>query len=143
MNGNSISADLYDENELIVFDDGIFGFEEIKRYLPLPMDGEASDFICLLNVDDDNVSFVLVNPFSIMENYNPKLTAEDYKKLGTNDEEKLSYYAICVMKEVPQDSTVNLKCPIVVNTVTRKSVQVILQTDDYNFRHKFSELKKG
>ncbi len=134
---------MYEENELIIFDEGLFGFEECRKYLPLPIDQDNSDFILLLSVEDENLSFVIVNPFALMEEYRPSLSADDYKKVGTDNEDDLAYYAVCVIGDVPEKSTINLKCPIVVNVRTRRAVQVILQGSGYGFRHSFRELKKG
>ncbi len=132
----------YDESELVIFDEGIFGFEDYKKFLPLPIDEENHDFLCLLSVEDEHLSFIIANPFSIYPCYSPILSKDDFKKLGTDREEELSYFTICVVGNVPENSTLNLKCPIVVNSKTRKAVQVILQTEDYSLRHKISDLKK-
>ncbi len=140
MEGQELQS-FYTEEELIIFEEGIFGFEDKKRFLPLPMEEGNDDFLCLLSVDDENVSFLIVNPFSLKGDYEPKLAKEDYERLQVEDDEYLSFYNICVMKETVDDSTVNLKCPVVVNTNTRKAVQVILQTDQYKFKHTLRELK--
>ncbi len=140
---NRLDENSYDKDGLITFDEGIFGFEDKKEFLPLMIDESEEDFIYLLSVEDENISFVLVNPFSIMPGYDPVLAEADYKNLKTEDDADLSFYCICVMSEDAASSTVNLKCPIVVNAKTRKAVQVILQTDSYKFKHLFSELVKG
>ncbi len=132
----------YDENELVIFEEGLFGFEDCKKFLPLPIDESESDFLCLVSVEDDDLSFIIANPFAILPNYNPILSKDDYSKLDTENEQILSYYSICVVGNEPENSTLNLKCPIVVNTETRKAVQVILQSGEYNFRHKISDLRE-
>ncbi len=129
-------------NECIEFEDGVFGFEDKKKFLPV-MAEEGSDAILYLqSMEDENLSFIIMNPFMLKEDYNPALTREDYEKLGTSSEEELSYYVFCVIGERAQDSTVNLKCPIVVNNVTRKARQVILESEEYGFRHSLKEFKK-
>ncbi len=138
----SEQARSYDEKDLIIFEEGLFGFEDCRKFIPLPMEG-IDDFISLLSVEEEYLSFVLVNPFLVKKDYNPQLSKEDYKKLGTESEENLSYYSICVIKEVAKDSTINLKSPIVVNVATRKAIQTILNDDQYGFRHSISELIGG
>ncbi len=134
---------LYQKSELIIFEDGLFGFEEFCEYLPLPIDEGNNDILSLQSVDDEELSFIIMNPFTLLPTYSPKLSEEDYKKLGSDKEEELSYYTICVISEQIDNSTINLKCPIVVNATNRKAIQTILQTEDYSFRHSFNELKKG
>ena len=80
-----------------------------------------------------------MNPFRLMPDYDPVLKPEDYERLGTDQEELLSYYVISVIRSTPEESTVNLKCPVVVNSVTRKAIQVILESGAYRFRHSLSE----
>ncbi len=132
----------YNEDELIIFDEGILGFEEYKKYIPLAVDDDSGNIISLESVDDDNLTFLLLNPFALNFNYNPILDKDDYKKLETNNDEDLSFYAICVLSDDVEKITVNLKCPIVVNAVTRKAFQVILQSDEYSLRHSFKSLAK-
>ncbi len=140
---NRLDESSYDRDHLITFEEGMFGFEENKEFLPLQIDEADPNFIYLLSVDDENISFVLVNPFSVMAGYDPILSKSDYKSLGTDNDEDLSFYCICVMSEDLGSSRVNLKCPVVVNVKTRKAVQVILQTDIYKLKHYLKDLAGG
>ncbi len=132
----------FNEEDLIIFDEGILGFEEYKRFLPLPIGENSGNIISLESVDDENLTFLLLNPFALNIDYNPKLEKEDYKKLKTDKDEDLSFYVICVLANDIEKVTINLKCPIVVNALTRKAFQVILQTDEYSLRHSFKSLAK-
>ncbi len=133
-----LNPEKYDTSEVITFIEGIFGFEEHKEFLPLPIDEEKGDILSLVSVEDDDLSFVIFNPFVINKDYNPILTKEDYKKLQTNEDEDLSFFVICSLADTLSESTVNFKCPLVVNVKTRKAVQVILQNEEYTFRHKLN-----
>lgn len=129
----------YTKKELITFKEGLFGFESQKDFLPIPFEAEDDAVLCLQSVAQRDVSFIVMNPFRLDPEYSPALRPEDYTRLGTKDEEKLSYYVICVIWDTPEESTVNLKCPVVVNSDTRQAVQVILEDDRYRFRHSLSE----
>lgn len=96
----------------------------------------------LLSVEDESLSFVIMNPFLLVSNYAPRLPEDIYKKLEAEDEADLSFYVICVVGDSPEDSTVNFKCPIVVNTASRKAVQVILESEEYRFRHTLRDIGK-
>lgn len=133
----------YEKEELICFSEGLFGFEEYKEYLPLPMEDDDDAVLCLLSTDDENLSFIIMNPFRLMKDYSPVLPGDVYKKLGTSNEDDLSFYVLCVVADPAEESTVNLKCPIVVNTVNRKAIQVILETDKYQFRHSLKNLENS
>ena len=128
----------FSEEELIRFEEGLFGFENRKDFLPVPFE-EEDTILCLQSIEDRDLSFILMNPFRLMPDYDPVLKPDDYERLGTDQEELLSYYVISVIRSTPEESTVNLKCPVVVNSVTRKAIQVILESGAYRFRHSLSE----
>ncbi|MCP1102544.1 flagellar assembly factor FliW [Aequitasia blattaphilus] len=130
------------DERTIYFPEGILGFGEFHEYLPIPMSEEDDGVINLQSAEDENLSFVIMNPFFLKEDYNPQILKSDYKKLGTTSEEDLSYYVICVVREPVGESTINLKCPIVVNIKNRKALQVILEDEQYAMRHLLKEFKK-
>ena len=130
------------ERQYIEFKEGIFGFEEEKKFLPVMLEDGSDAVLYLQSVVNPELSFIIMNPFMLDEEYKPVLSEEDYRKLGTADEKELSYYVFCVIANEAKESTVNLKCPIVVNHVTRQARQVILSSDKYGFRHLLKEFEK-
>ena len=142
MRNENIKKDISEKSQYIEFKEGIFGFEEEKKFLPVMFEDGSDAVLYLQSIRNEKLSFVVMNPFMLKEDYNPVLSEEDYKKLGTSDEKDLSYYVFCVIANVAEESTVNLRCPIVVNHVTRQAVQVILGSDEYGFRHPLKEFEK-
>lgn len=127
------------EEEFIHFSDGLFGFTHLKHYIPLAFQDNSDAIICLQSVEDLGVSFILMNPFQLFDDYSPVLSEEDKRHLDLSDQEDaVSYYVICVIHDSMDNSTVNLKCPIAVNTINRKARQVILDNPLYTFRHPVS-----
>lgn len=129
--------------DYIEFPDGLFGFEQSTKFIPLMVEEDSDAVLLLQNMENEELTFVVMNPFMLCEEYNPVLSAEDYAKLETTNDEELSFYVICVVKDDMEESTVNLKCPIVVNVITKKARQVILESKEYKFRHYLKEFKKG
>ena len=127
----------YEEENLILFPDGLFGFPELKRYLFLNLndDGEDDSMLLMLSVDKCEVGFVLINPQFLCPGYSPALTPEELAFLGAREEGDLSCYAICVVHNNYLDTAVNLKCPLVINPETRQGIQVILENSSYGCRH--------
>ena len=142
MGNENIKKDISEKSQYIEFKEGIFGFEEEKKFLPVMFEDGSDAVLYLQSIRNEKLSFVVMNPFMLKEDYNPVHSEEDYKKLGTSDEKDLSYYVFCVIANVAEESTVNLRCPIVVNHVTRQAVQVILGSDEYGFRHPLKEFEK-
>ncbi|CUX49644.1 flagellar assembly protein FliW [Clostridium sp. C105KSO13] len=137
-----MKSSLFMEEELIYFREGLFGFEEYKTFIPLPVDETSDAVLCLQSTEDPELSFIIMNPFYLKEDYRPVLSSADYKKLGTEDVSLLSFYVVCVIGNSSEKSTVNLKCPIAVNTGNRQAVQVILASEEYRMRHTLNEFRK-
>ena len=126
----------YDPSDLIHFPDGVFGFTELHEYLPICFNEEEdSTMLLYLSIDNPNIGFVIINPFALDPNYDPRLSEEEIQYLGAKDENSLVFYVICVLKENYLDNTVNMKCPLVINPETRTGMQVIMHNSSYGFRH--------
>ena len=135
----------FNEESVIEFPEGLFGFEECTKFVPISMDDQSDAIISLESLDDEDISFIAMNPFMLTDDYEPKLSEIDKEKLDYDNEEDLSFYVLAVVKQPTEESTVNLKCPIVVNAIKKKGIQVILNGDTYDFRHTLKELaeKRG
>jgi flagellar assembly factor FliW len=132
----------YEENEMIHIINGLFGFETYTKYLPLPFHEEDDSMISLQNLEDETLSFILMNPFMIYPDYAPELSQEDLKELGASSIEDISFYVISVIREPIDTSTVNLKAPLIVNALNRKAKQIILEQPEYSFRHILNRTNK-
>lgn len=129
----------YEESDLVFFPEGLYGFCHLKYYIPLPLDDGEGTLLSLQSAEEPDISFVIINPFSICPEYTPRLSPEDMKKLSLTSSEHASYYLICVMKDSLLKSTVDLRCPIVVNPENRNAVQVILDDSNYQFRQSLKD----
>ncbi|MFG6331752.1 MAG: flagellar assembly protein FliW [Lachnospiraceae bacterium] len=125
----------YEEENLITFADGLFGFPALKRYLFLALDEEDDSMLLMQSVEDSNVGFALINPYILCPDYAPELTPQELSCLKVSDQEELSYYSVCVIHSDYLENTVNLKCPLVINPETRQGIQVILENSPYGCRH--------
>jgi flagellar assembly factor FliW len=129
----------YEAEDILKFANGLFGFEDEKEFLLLPFEGSGENLLCLQSVQTQELAFVAVNPLSLCPNYDPVLQAEELKTLGVTHSHDLGYYALCAVKNPVAQSTVNLKCPIAVNPLTRQAQQVILESSQYQMRHPLAE----
>ena len=132
----------YDKNEAIHIINGLIGFEAYTEYLPIPFHEDSDSLISLQRLEDETLSFILMNPFGILADYSPSLSDEELKELDAEASEDLSYYVVCVMRDSVAESTVNLKAPLVVNARTRQARQIILDQSEYTFRHVLGDMMK-
>ena len=129
----------YEESDLIHFTDGLFGFNDLKDYIPLVLDeNEDNTILMLQSIENADIAFVIINPFSLDPDYNPVLSPEELSYLGVKSENDLSYYVICALRKNHLENTVNMKAPVVINPDKRIGMQVILNQSEYEFRKKLS-----
>jgi len=130
----------YQESDLITFPDGLFGFPNLKYYLLLCLTEGDDTVLLMLSTERPEIVFAIVNPLIFCKDYSPSLTAAELSFLGAENMDELSCYTICRIISVKDylQNTVNLKCPLVINPVTRVGMQLILSDPAYEFRHPFN-----
>lgn len=132
----------YAEEDVLSFPKGLFAFEEETEFLLLPFSGSNGTLLCLQSCATPQLAFVAMNPFSLDNSYTPVLQPEELEYLKVGDSRELCYYVLCVVKNPVSNSTVNMKCPVVVNEDTRRCMQVILDGDDYHMKHLLAEFEE-
>ncbi|MCL2539705.1 MAG: flagellar assembly protein FliW [Oscillospiraceae bacterium] len=129
-------------DEILHFKRGLFGFEDMTSFTLIPFEEENdASFLCLQSTEDEELAFILFNPFFIDPDYNPKLQKEDIDDLKIGDKTPVAFLAITVIYEKFEDSTANMKCPIVINNDTRQAKQLILE-QDFSMRRRINALQK-
>ena len=129
----------YSPEDVLEFPNSLFGFESERQFLLLPFSGSQGNMLCLQSVAAPSPAFILMNPFSLKPDYAPVLSKEELKLMGVSQSHELCYYVMCVAKEPVGESTVNLRCPVVVNPELHRAAQVILDTEEYHMRHRLDE----
>lgn len=130
-----------EEKEAIQFPDGIPGFQEEKRFMLLPFADSNNTMLCLQSVETPMLAFVLLDPFSLLPDYQPDLQREDLERFEVQSGEQLYFYVLCTMRTPISSSTVNLRCPIAINPNTLVAHQVFLDADKYEMRHLLSSFE--
>lgn len=129
--------------DFIVFPNGLFGFEQEQEFILIRLEDDPNSPFCLQSTHDFQLAFILFDPFQLMPDYAPDISDDDCIRLGNPDPDDLVLYAICTLHEPFADSTVNLRCPIVLNVHTRTALQTILPAENgYSFRTRLGDLAK-
>ncbi len=123
----------YTDEDLIFFPDGLFGFPDLRRYLPLYLNENDDSIILFQSVEEGLIVFAALNPVYLFPDYSPTLTAEELAALDVSDSGELSYFVLCSVKDDYRENTVNLKAPLAINPMTHQGIQVILENSDYGF----------
>lgn len=133
----------YDPADVVHFPSGLFGFSEEKAFLLLPFSGSDGNMLCLQSMETPSLAFIAMNPFSLKPDYAPVLAAEELELMEVQRSEDLCYYVMCVVRDPVGASTLNLRCPVVINPDLHRGMQVILNSGGYEMRHRLDSLSQG
>ena len=130
----------FDENKAIIFEEGIPGFNELKRYIIIEDEEEDSPFAYLQSIEDGGVSFIIISPFVLKQDYTIEIKDQYVAALGGGSSQDFSVFVIATMIDKFELATVNLVAPLIIQSETRRGMQVILEKTSYTTRHNIVEL---
>jgi len=122
-----------DEKQKINFPDGLFGFEEYNEYVL--MDAEQEPFFWLQSVKDQDIAFILINPFLFRPDYEVNIANEDLAKIGITSPENALIFAIVTIPQGGSPMTANLQGPLVINRQDMKGMQAVLSDVRWKTKH--------
>jgi len=121
------------DDEIITFPKGIPGFEELKKFIVLSLP-ETDPIKWLVSLDDESIAFPIIDPWLVLEDYEVDLSNQDLELLQVQDPSDIVVLSIVTIPiDKPQEATVNLKAPIVINIKKGRGLQVILEK--YELKH--------
>jgi len=124
-----------DEEDILTFPEGILGFEECKKFIVINNPDEENPFDWLQSVDNEDLAFVIMNPFFVFPDYDITIPESAIEKLKIKDETDVFVYTIVVVPENLEDMTTNLSGPIIINGREKLGKQVILEDNRYTTKH--------
>ncbi|MBC7087513.1 MAG: flagellar assembly protein FliW [Tissierellales bacterium] len=125
-----------DEN-IINFPNGILGFENSKRFVMIDFPNNTL-FKFLQDIDNENVSFILINPWDFFEDYEIDIPDKELDTIDLNPqiENTLEIYSIVTLGSSLKESTANLLAPIIINIKSKLGKQYVLTYTSYTTKHK-------
>ena len=112
------------DDKILTFDEGLYGFEEYKKFALI--DSEYEPFIWLQSIENQNLAFLIIDPFLVCSSYEADIDDLSLAKIGVTKPEDV---VIMTIVTVPQDGsaiTANFQGPLVINKQNKKCLQVIL-----------------
>lgn len=108
---------------------GLPGFPSARRFALLGHDrGDA--FAWLLCAEIPDLAFAVTDPWQFFPHYAPAVSKRTFEALGVGTLEELECLVIGTVR--PGGTTLNLAAPLLVNPVTRRGLQVILEDDRWS-----------
>jgi len=105
----------------------ILGFEKMNRARLSVID---ETFASLRDVDNENISFTLANPFRLRE-YSVDIPPYINALLEIDEGSKVEIYTIVVLQNPLDESRVNFLAPLVFNHDNHTLAQAVLRPQDY------------
>lgn len=122
------------EKEILI-PEGLLGFPDDQRFKFTrfdPGDGGETPFFLLISMDSE-ISFALVHPDSLCAGYRVPVIPELLARLEAASEAELLPLLIVTVRDRVEDTTVNLQGPLMINPVSRRAVQLVVE--DYPLRY--------
>lgn len=118
------------EDQIIRFDKGIIGLQDLNRYGLIPM--EDTPFY-ILHAIDGQISFIVIPAGMAVEGYGFTIDDETIGLLDIRDsEDVLPFLIVNIIDDVLH---VNLKAPILIAASQRRGCQFVIHDMDYPIRH--------
>jgi len=127
---------LVKKENIITFKDGLLGFEDLREFVILNIE-EWRPFEWLVSVENPDVTFPIVNPTPFFADYHPMQQIQDVSALGLKDKKSVETFCTVTLGIKPENATVNLKGPILINTQSRVGKQYVLEGERYTLNHPF------
>jgi flagellar assembly factor FliW len=116
----------------ISFPAGLPGLPDSHRFQLSPGGDVETPFMLMTSVDDEDIGFVVVAPWVFYPDYEFDLDNATTERLSLNEPEDAVVFCVVTLRDRPQDATLNLLGPIVVNRFTLEAAQVVLPTSGYS-----------
>jgi flagellar assembly factor FliW len=113
---------------------GLLGCEQFREYVLLAVPAEGP-FLWLRALNDPRLAFLVIPPLPLAPSYRPEIGREDEVSLGLEQPEDALVLSIVTVRG-PDQATMNLKGPILVNRRTLAAKQVIpLNAAEFSVQH--------
>lgn len=122
-----------DDSTVIDIPGGILGFEQYTKYTLLSPLGENTFPMWLQSVEAVQPCFVVYDPMQIYSDYVFEITDEEQAQLKINEDVPYRVLTVAIVPDDYKKTTINLRCPLVINTRENIAAQIILE--DYDFKY--------
>ncbi len=134
-----------DESRFIIFEDGILGFPDLKKFMLIHDEESAGQNLIswMQSIDEPAFAMPVIDPLRVCPEYNPEVEDELLKPLGDlTGDEILVLTTVTVPSEI-EKMTSNLKAPFIINAENLKACQIILDDEKYLIKYPIYEILKG
>lgn len=130
-----------DDSHILTMPEGLFGFEDYKQYALI--ESEYEPFIWLQSTQDENLAFLIVDPFLICSTYETDIDDASLSKIGVEKPEDIIVMTIVTIPSDGSNITANFQGPLVINKNTQKCLQVIVNDSRWSTKVDLAKMLSG
>lgn len=120
--------------DILEFPEGIFAFEKLRRYALLPTKSGAS-FFWLQSLEESKLAFLIAEVKNFTNLYEPRIAQSDLAIVATQNIREAEIWGIVtVPPDKPQDMTINLQGPVLINRHKQLGGQFISEDETHGVR---------
>ena len=133
-----------EDDKIIHFPSGIIGFPDLTDFALIHDEEKGAGSIhWLQSLQEPAFAMPVMDPLIVRPDYNPQVDDELLKPIGELMPEEI---LVMVTVTIPSDLTrmsVNLRGPVIINTVERKACQVIVEGETYEVKYPIYDILKS
>lgn len=130
----------FEKDDIINMPKGFYGFPEDKQFILIGEMTSEFPFIWLQSISNQDVCFILTDPFLFVDDYNFEIDDDIVQKMGIKSVEDVKVFTTVIIKEDIAQSTINLKSPIIINQAKRIAEQLVIDAD-YPYKYQIFQKK--
>lgn len=136
LTGTRFGVIQYESLDIVRFDDGLIGFPNCRQFVLISAKPD-SPFRWLQSVEQPALAFLVVDPIVFVPEYSPSISNAIAGALKlTEDTPQMLFTTVTIPSGQPDQMTLNLAGPIVVNAESRIGKQVVLEDEAYTTKHR-------
>ena len=121
-------------DKVIYMERPILGFEHLTTFCLIERE-DMAPMMWLQSMEDPAVAFLVVNPRCMFPEYRVEVNPNEIAELRVAKVESVETYVIMTLADDPQQTSVNLQGPVLINTENNLAKQLVLVNSDYSVRH--------
>jgi flagellar assembly factor FliW len=123
------------EEEIVVFPAGLVGMPQWREFVLLRT-ADSGPFEWMQSLEEPAIAFLVADPAPFFPDYRVPVRAADLAAIGLEDPAQGVVRVILTLAERAEETTANLKGPVVIHPKTRRAVQLVISETPYTTRER-------
>lgn len=133
----------YGNPDVISMVKGFLGFEHLKRFIVVSLEGQEP-FKWFQSTEDPDIAFLMIDPLFFKPDYVVDITPGEVEILQASSLEDITLFVLVTIPAgQPESMSANLQGPLAINAKNNVAAQLVLSEGNYGPEHSiFEEIEK-